>query len=197
MDKIIVEGGRALRGEVNVSGAKNAALPILVSSLLSDGLNTYTDVPDLQDVNSTKILLDHLGAAIETDGHTVRIQHLAALYNCCPEPITYDIEIGDATVLIEEQTQSPCDCDCCMDTELVLTDFPPGHWILTFRWFDIEIWDWVTDSQQIYVPDVGQQHDPVIAAQTVTDCLTAVGAPESLDPSMARHTWGRIKARYR
>lgn len=73
MDKIIVEGGRALQGEVRVSGAKNAALPILVSALLTDGWNTYTNVPDLQDVNSTKILLDHLGAAIETDGHTVRI----------------------------------------------------------------------------------------------------------------------------
>jgi UDP-N-acetylglucosamine 1-carboxyvinyltransferase len=37
MDKIIVEGGRSLEGEVKISGAKNAALPILISSLLTDG----------------------------------------------------------------------------------------------------------------------------------------------------------------
>ena len=41
MDKIIVEGGRRLEGDVMVSGAKNAALPILVSALLTDGWNTF------------------------------------------------------------------------------------------------------------------------------------------------------------
>jgi len=50
MDKIIVEGGRSLEGEVKISGAKNAALPILISSLLTDGWNTYTNVPDLIDI---------------------------------------------------------------------------------------------------------------------------------------------------
>ena len=43
MDKIIVEGGRALKGQVRISGAKNAALPILVSSLLTEGANTYAN----------------------------------------------------------------------------------------------------------------------------------------------------------
>ncbi len=73
MDKIIVEGGRSLKGEVKISGAKNAALPILISSLLADGWNTYSNVPDLRDVQSVKHLLSHLGARIETDGNTVRI----------------------------------------------------------------------------------------------------------------------------
>jgi len=73
MDKIIVEGGRVLKGEVKISGAKNAALPILVSSLLTDGWNTYSNIPDLQDVQSIKSLLSHLGARVETDGDTVRI----------------------------------------------------------------------------------------------------------------------------
>ena len=50
MDKIIVEGGRQLKGQVRISGAKNAALPILVSSLLAEGSNTYSNVPDLKDV---------------------------------------------------------------------------------------------------------------------------------------------------
>jgi len=73
MDKIVVTGGRRLEGEVKVSGAKNAALPILVSSLLVDGWNTYRNVPQLMDIESTKTLLTNLGAEIESDGHEVRI----------------------------------------------------------------------------------------------------------------------------
>lgn len=73
MDKIIIEGGRPLKGEVEISGAKNAALPILASSLLTEGVSTYTNVPKLQDINSIKLLLTHLGARVETDGHSVQI----------------------------------------------------------------------------------------------------------------------------
>ena len=73
MDKIIVEGGRPLEGNVTVSGAKNAALPILVSALLTDGWNTFHNVPRLMDIESTKTLLATLGADIETDDRTVRI----------------------------------------------------------------------------------------------------------------------------
>jgi UDP-N-acetylglucosamine 1-carboxyvinyltransferase len=73
MDQILVEGGRSLKGEVKISGAKNAALPILVSALLTDGWNTFTNVPDLRDVESIKLLLSHLGARMEEKGDTVRI----------------------------------------------------------------------------------------------------------------------------
>jgi UDP-N-acetylglucosamine 1-carboxyvinyltransferase len=73
MDKIIVNGGRSLSGEVRISGAKNAALPILISSLLAEGVNTYTNVPDLMDIHSTTLLLSKLGAHVESDGDTVRI----------------------------------------------------------------------------------------------------------------------------
>jgi UDP-N-acetylglucosamine 1-carboxyvinyltransferase len=73
MDKIVVAGGRRLKGEVSISGAKNAALPILVSSLLTDGASTYTNVPDLRDIYSIKMLLTNLGLGVETDGETIRI----------------------------------------------------------------------------------------------------------------------------
>jgi UDP-N-acetylglucosamine 1-carboxyvinyltransferase len=73
MDKIIVEGGRSLNGEVKISGAKNAALPILISSLLTDGWNTYTNVPNLRDIQSTKDLLVNLGAKVMTDKDTVQV----------------------------------------------------------------------------------------------------------------------------
>jgi UDP-N-acetylglucosamine 1-carboxyvinyltransferase len=73
MDKIVIQGGRALKGEVRTSGAKNAALPILISSLLTDGWNTYSNVPDLKDIQSTKLLLSSLGASIESDGDIIKI----------------------------------------------------------------------------------------------------------------------------
>jgi UDP-N-acetylglucosamine 1-carboxyvinyltransferase len=73
MDKIIIEGGRRLNGQVKIGGAKNAALPILVSSLLTDGWNTYTNVPELQDIKSIKLLLSNLGLRIETKRDAVRI----------------------------------------------------------------------------------------------------------------------------
>jgi len=73
MDKIIIEGGHPLKGTVKIAGAKNAALPILVSSLLTEGWNTYSNVPDLKDIESIKLLLSELGVKIETDGNNVRI----------------------------------------------------------------------------------------------------------------------------
>ncbi|RLB85560.1 MAG: UDP-N-acetylglucosamine 1-carboxyvinyltransferase [Deltaproteobacteria bacterium] len=73
MDKIVIQGGRALKGGVRISGAKNAALPILISSLLTNGWNTYSNVPNLKDIQSTKLLLSNLGAGIESDGDIVKI----------------------------------------------------------------------------------------------------------------------------
>lgn len=73
MDKIIVEGGRPLSGEVKISGAKNAALPILISSLLTDGTCIFSNVPDLMDIKSTSQLLTHLGARVESREDTIRI----------------------------------------------------------------------------------------------------------------------------
>jgi len=73
MDKIVIEGGHTLKGRVRISGAKNAALPILISALLTEGWNTYTNVPDLKDIQSTIHLLSNLGARIETAKDTIRI----------------------------------------------------------------------------------------------------------------------------
>ncbi len=72
MDKMIIRGGKPLRGEVHVSGAKNAALPVLVSSLLADGWHSYRFAPDVADVRTIKKLLVELGASIE-EGDPLRI----------------------------------------------------------------------------------------------------------------------------
>jgi UDP-N-acetylglucosamine 1-carboxyvinyltransferase len=71
MDKIVIKGGKRLVGEVSVSGAKNAALPILASSLLARGQSTYRNVPGLGDVVTMRKLLGQLGAAVTGDGRTV------------------------------------------------------------------------------------------------------------------------------
>jgi len=73
MEKIVIEGGHRLEGTVAVSGAKNAALPVLVSSLLTDGWNTFDNVPDLRDIRTIKRLLMDLGAEVETNGSVVKI----------------------------------------------------------------------------------------------------------------------------
>ncbi|MGE5258221.1 MAG: UDP-N-acetylglucosamine 1-carboxyvinyltransferase [Hyphomicrobiales bacterium] len=73
MDRIVIQGGRRLEGTVRISGSKNAALPILFASLLTDGINTYTNVPNLRDIDSTLLLLSKLGVRSEADAGTVRI----------------------------------------------------------------------------------------------------------------------------
>ncbi|MDI6742347.1 MAG: UDP-N-acetylglucosamine 1-carboxyvinyltransferase [Smithella sp.] len=64
MDKIIINGGRPLYGDVRISGAKNAALPILASALLTEGTNTFHNIPDLVDIKTIKKLLTSMGAQI-------------------------------------------------------------------------------------------------------------------------------------
>ena len=65
MDKMVVTGGQKLKGTVAISGAKNSALPILFSSLLAKGKHRFTNVPRLQDIYSTKLLLEQLGCEVE------------------------------------------------------------------------------------------------------------------------------------
>ena len=65
MDSIIIEGGAALEGAVAPSGSKNAALPILISSLLTADECSYARVPTLRDVDTTLRLLSRLGVTIE------------------------------------------------------------------------------------------------------------------------------------
>ena len=74
MDKIIIHGGQSLKGQVTISGAKNAALPILVAALLTDDWSTFLNVPKLQDIESTFRLLEHLGAEVAIEGDIVRIK---------------------------------------------------------------------------------------------------------------------------
>ena len=70
MDKVRIQGGQTLKGTVRASGSKNAALPVLISSLLSDQPCRYSNVPDLQDIRTTRLLLEQMGVQTNFDPKT-------------------------------------------------------------------------------------------------------------------------------
>lgn len=65
MDKFLIQGGISLKGRVSASGSKNAALPILMSAILSEGQNIFYRVPDLRDTRTTLSLLERLGVKVQ------------------------------------------------------------------------------------------------------------------------------------
>jgi UDP-N-acetylglucosamine 1-carboxyvinyltransferase len=67
VDKLLIKGGRSLQGEIRISGAKNAALPILAATLLADGPMTVGNVPHLHDVTTTIELLGRMGVDVTID----------------------------------------------------------------------------------------------------------------------------------
>jgi UDP-N-acetylglucosamine 1-carboxyvinyltransferase len=73
LDKLIIRGGQPLNGSVRISGAKNAALPILCASLLVDGELSLTSVPNLKDVATTYKLLAHLGVNVTHADEAVKL----------------------------------------------------------------------------------------------------------------------------
>ena len=74
MDKLVIEGGVPLKGTVTISGSKNAALPILLASILVEGEVRLSNVPDLRDIGTTLKLLELLGCTAEYDGGEVLLK---------------------------------------------------------------------------------------------------------------------------
>ena len=73
MNKIIIHGGNRLHGTVNISGAKNAALPLLCATLLTGGDHQLSNVPQLRDIRTVLQLLETLGATVAFSDNTVKI----------------------------------------------------------------------------------------------------------------------------
>jgi UDP-N-acetylglucosamine 1-carboxyvinyltransferase len=97
MDAIRIRGGRRLSGTVEVSGAKNAALPILCATLLSDGESLLRNVPALRDIDTTAALLRFLGRGCEVSPPEVRV---AAGSNVRPEAPYELVKQMRASVLV-------------------------------------------------------------------------------------------------
>ena len=73
MDQFVIQGGTTLAGEVTISGAKNAALPILFAALLGNGKSIFSNVPQLRDIGTTEALLKTLGAAVKWHGDNLEV----------------------------------------------------------------------------------------------------------------------------
>ncbi|MBI5178263.1 MAG: UDP-N-acetylglucosamine 1-carboxyvinyltransferase [Nitrospinae bacterium] len=87
MDKIVIEGGRRLEGEIRIAGAKNAALPALAATLLCPGKFVFSNVPDLKDIETMCKLLAEMGAVVKKESSgiltvdTERLEHCEASYD--------------------------------------------------------------------------------------------------------------------
>jgi len=90
MDKLLIRGGRRLQGELTISGAKNAALPELCAALLTAEPVTLTNVPRLQDVNTTLKLLRMLGVPAERSETQPEVVSISAA-NVSSREATYDL----------------------------------------------------------------------------------------------------------
>ncbi len=88
MDRLIIEGGKPLNGTIMVSGAKNAALPILIATLLTDEPCVIENVPStLRDLRTTFRLLESLGKKVVVEGSTVRVFSTGSLKTQAPYEI--------------------------------------------------------------------------------------------------------------
>ena len=88
MEKIVIEGGVALRGTVRASGAKNAALPILIATLVAPGEHRIANVPGLADTSATLSLLGRIGCpSLQTGNGITRLDTSRIAYNEAP----YDV----------------------------------------------------------------------------------------------------------
>lgn len=128
-------------------------------------------------------------------GDGLMVTHLAALYNCCPGPMVYDVAMdGTAVVLTETALEAtPCDCDCCFETITVLVDLPGAATELRFRWFDFESAGWAELTAPLPQPVPGDgDGPPAVDAQALSACLTDTGitAPPTVD-------WSTLKQSYR
>ncbi len=84
MQKFRIQGSSSLSGEVSISGAKNAALPILFSALLAEGPVEIANVPQLRDIDTTMELLSRLGVKVSRNGASVHIDASDVNEFCAP-----------------------------------------------------------------------------------------------------------------
>lgn len=81
MDKLIIEGARKLQGNIRISGAKNAALPLIAATLLTPGWHVIHNVPDLRDTRTILALLETLGTEWKREGDALLV-NTESLHSC-------------------------------------------------------------------------------------------------------------------
>ncbi len=133
---------------------------------------------------------------VEVEGARVIVHHDAALYNCCPDPFAYDVQLagGVMTMVETEVLTNPCFCICCFDLQATVEDVPAGDWVLVFEWYDYESAAWTSDTVSFTVPDVGQGDPPDLAGAERSECLVESSVDDPAPPGIE---WGRMKTYYR
>lgn len=79
MDKLVIKKSPALQGSVTISGAKNAALPLLITCLLSDQQCKFSNVPNLRDINTSLALLAEMGVTVDREGDNTVLLNASTL----------------------------------------------------------------------------------------------------------------------
>ncbi|MDO9171614.1 MAG: hypothetical protein Q7W29_07280 [bacterium] len=125
----------------------------------------------------------------------VMLAHTGAMYNCCPEPILYDVAAAAGVLTVTERVleESPCDCICCFDLEALVADVPPGDWDVVFRWLDAESGSWRELTGSVTVPAPGRADVPHAEPAAPPECLVSTG----VEPPAPMGAWGLIKSIYR
>ncbi len=99
MERFVIAGGIPLNGEVVPSGNKNAALPILAATLLTDKPVTIHNLPNIGDVQTMLSLLENIGVTVQRhDDHSVTV-HALDIHSSCPDPILFSQIRGSLTLL--------------------------------------------------------------------------------------------------
>ena len=133
---------------------------------------------------------------LDPDTSALSIEHRAAMYNCCPEPVSYEVALTPGIITVTEivGVETPCDCICCFNLITEVTDIPPGFWTVRFNWLNQEDLQWWTEEFQVVVPGEGEPGIPVLLDWEISDCLDTSAVP---DPPDQVRSWDTLKAWYR
>lgn len=117
------------------------------------------------------------------------------MYNCCPEPILDDVDAAGGTLTVVERIleETPCDCICCFDLEVVVADVPPGDWAVVFRWLDEESASWRELTGSVTVPATDRDGAPHAEPAAPPECLSNT----AVEPATPSGAWGLVKTIYR
>ena len=138
---------------------------------------------------------DSVSFALDPAIPQLTIEHRAAMYNCCPEPVSYQVELGEGILTVTEivGADPPCDCICCFNLKAEVTGLPSGLWTVRFTWLNEEDWQWLTEETQLVVPGPTEMAPAVQVDHEISDCLDVSAVPDQpADPS-----WDAVKAWYR
>ena len=91
MEKYIINGGKKLTGEVWITGAKNAVLPILAATVIGKNKSTLLNVPNLRDVNIMESILKELGCKVTREGSSMEIDSSTLHTTCVPEDLVREM----------------------------------------------------------------------------------------------------------